>query len=284
MTTNAEDISVVLSGGSTNLNPNGSLGGEPSLSPVLTGTLNNLFSDITAEQALDGYEDYRCMYVFNDGDTTIYNVKVWISDDPSDGSTMAMGIAGVDEVQRITINGGVVTGSSVTFSYLGTTFDSDFDPDLAAWAAALEESLANLEDDDSQRFFKDVIVLGQTAANNTIIFDIKWQGLDAKRNFAKLEKISNDLTPLGIIECIVTVPQDGNPINTIAPEINVSTTPPGGVTFLVPTSTSPITLPRLDPDEGFPLWVRRTTDAETIAKENDGFSLRLSANSLEPST
>ena len=80
----------------------------------------------------------------------------------------------------------------------------------------------------------------------------------------------------------ISTPSEGSPINTIAPEINVEVTPPGGVGFFAASELSPIELPKLAPDEGFPLWIKRVTEAGVEAKERDGFKLRFSAQSMEP--
>jgi hypothetical protein len=135
---------------------------------------------------------------------------------------------------------------------------------------------------DSDTFFKEVAVLAQYGTGGTIIFDIKWSGSDSKRNFDKFEVGSNLLQPLGDITVTLTVPVEGAPVNTIANEIDVETTAPGGVTFFNTSISAPIVIPRLDSSEGFPLWVKRVVDSGASSKENDGFSLRISAQSLEP--
>lgn len=281
MATNAEQISVVLSGGTVNINPNAALGGDPSSSPITTGVLNNLFDDVSPEEGRDGHEDYRCIYLFNDGETTIYNIKVYIHEDFEGGSTMELGIESRDETQRITINGGSMTGGSLELSYRGQPFTINHNSDLGVMATQLQTALRALTDNDDKKFFRDVTVTAQTAGSGTVIFDIRFVNRDGKRNHDKLEEVNNLLEPLGVIDVFITTPQEGAPINTIAPEINVETTPPGGVGFFAASLISPITLPRLDPDEGFPLWVKRTTEAGVEAKEKDGFKLRFSAQSME---
>lgn len=282
MTTNAEQISVVLSGGTVNINPNAALGGDPSSSPITTGILNNLFDDVSPEESRDGHEDYRCIYLFNDGDSTIYVIKVWILEDFTDGSTMELGIESRDETQRITLSGGVCTGGSLELSYKGQTFTINYNADLGVWATQLQTALNNLTDTEGDNFFRSVSVTAQTAGSATIIFDVKFSGQDGKRNHDRLEVVNNNLTPNGVIEVFISAPSEGSPINTIAPEINVEVTPPGGVGFFAASELSPIELPKLAPEEGFPLWIKRVTTAGVQAKERDGFKLRFSAQSMEP--
>lgn len=73
------DIELSYSGGSSNSNPNGSLGGSPS-SFQITDNINNLFDlalfdkEITTEDI-----DYRSFFVFNQNRRfALKNVKVWM--------------------------------------------------------------------------------------------------------------------------------------------------------------------------------------------------------------
>jgi len=73
------EILTYLSGGTSNTNPNASLGGVISNTQITDNTLNNLFSDVTGDQHAVGYTSYRCFFVKNSNATfTGYNVKVWI--------------------------------------------------------------------------------------------------------------------------------------------------------------------------------------------------------------
>ena len=72
MVTTSTDISIVLSGGSSNSNPNLSLGGSPSSTPITNNSINNLFDDISAAQLDAGRIDYRCFYKINIYSTILY--------------------------------------------------------------------------------------------------------------------------------------------------------------------------------------------------------------------
>lgn len=280
MLTSGNDITFVLSGGAANLNPNNALGGDPSSTPITDDVINNLFSDASPTETADGIEDYRCIYVFNDGPTPIYNVEIW-SDDFDDGAVMQIGIESRNESQRITISGATITGGDFTLSYKSETLVSEYNSDLGEWSTALETSIKELVDDDDEPFFREVSVVAQNVGS-TVIFDIIFSGLDAKRNFDKFILEETTLTPEGPLSIFITTPQEGAPINTIASEINLATTPPGGVTFLTTSEEEPLVLPALYPDEGFPLWAKRTIVAGTEALERDGFKLNIRAESLLP--
>jgi len=277
--TSASDITVVLSGGTTNINPNLSLGGGPSSSPIATATLNNLFDDVTSDETDEGHEDYRCIYFFNDGDTTIYDVEVWISDDFDDGATMEIGVEFHDESQRLTLLEGPITGGHIRRAYDSNEFDSFYNASLSDWAEDIETQLnamAELQDVTVTAAFVNV-----TVPQDTIIFDINFINRDGKRNHPAIEVVSNQLEP-AVMPHVIEIPQQGFPINTIASEIGFETTPPGGVGFFAATEASPIALSYLGTGEGFPLWIKRTTPEGVAPKERDGFELRFSAQTLEP--
>lgn len=279
MTTTGTDITLVLSGGSSNININNSLGGDPSATPIIDDVFNNLFTDITSDQSVSGYEDYRCIYVFNDGNTTIYNMSLWLDNITDAGSSMTIGVISATEIQRITISGASVNGGSFTLNYKDKPLVSNYNTDLGIWATSLKNLILALNDDNGNNFFNDVNIVAQTIGT-TIIFDIFFNGIDSQRNFDKFVLTSNDITPSTSI--IIATTQEGSPINTLASQINVATTPPGGVGFYLATQNSPIVLPYLASGEGFPLWIKRTTLAGTVAQERDAFTLKIQAESLRP--
>ncbi len=278
--TNANDISIVLSGGTTNINPNNALGGDPSSSPIVNNVLNNLFDDVAPKETDEGHEDYRCIYFFNDGDTPIFLVNLWIVSDVLGGSTIEVGVEQVDEIQRLTLDNATVTGGSFTLSFDGVEFTSDFNSDLGLWATTLQNTLnALLKSGES--ILKNVVVNAQPVSATRLIFDVNFNGEDGSRNHPKFVLVSDDLTP-AVVDIFISAPQEGAPVNTIAAEIGLETTPPGGVGFFAPSEASPIAIPRLNSGDGFPLWVKRTTVADTDPKKDDGFTLRFAAETLEP--
>lgn len=277
MTTTISDISIVLSGGSENLNPDHSIGGNPSNTPISNNLLNNLFSDITSDQNIDGVDDFRCIYFFNDGDTIIYQPKVFILEDFDNGATIQTGIYQQDEIQRILITG-IPTGGSMTLTYdTETPFTIDYNSDLSVMALNIQNELNALVDDNLNQILQDVTLTAQPVGSN-IIFDITFGGKDGSRSHP-LIIVANNFTPT--VTTTVSKIRTGGPINTIAPGIGQSSIPPGGVGFFQSSLQSPIELPKLRPGDGFPLWLERTVPENTAAKANDGFTIRFQAESLE---
>jgi len=275
-TTTGSDISVVLSGGGDNLNPDHSLGGAASVTPITSDTLNNLFNDVSSEENTSGIDDYRCIYFFNDGDTTVYDVKTFILSDFDAGATMQIGISNYNETQRILITG-LPSGGSVTLSYDGNEFVLNYDSDISVMALALQNSLNAMVDVNSDPILQDCVITAQPIQTN-ILFDVLFAGRDGSRLHPTIQVITNSFTPS--VTVTVSKLQSGSPINTTAPQIDSSTTPPGGVGFYASDLNSPITLPKLRTGDGFPLWIERVIPANTTAKSNDGFSVRFQAESL----
>lgn len=78
----AASIAFRLSGGSANSDHNASLGGVMSSVAVVADTI---FDVVTASEASSGDTEYRCIYVYNNGDKPLTNVRLWVSDEPTAG-------------------------------------------------------------------------------------------------------------------------------------------------------------------------------------------------------
>ena len=61
----ASDIKVRLIGGSSNSDPNASLGGVKSSTEVTDNTLNNLYDQVSGSESASGDTEYRCVYIHN---------------------------------------------------------------------------------------------------------------------------------------------------------------------------------------------------------------------------
>ncbi|MEJ1353103.1 MAG: hypothetical protein RPU39_00240 [Candidatus Sedimenticola sp. (ex Thyasira tokunagai)] len=73
-------LKYYLSGGAANADPNAALGGA--ISATLLGAgLHNLFDLVDGDEAAAGDVEYRCLYVKNDGASTAFGTKVFISAD-----------------------------------------------------------------------------------------------------------------------------------------------------------------------------------------------------------
>lgn len=278
------DISFVLSGGTTNINANNSLGGDPSSTVIVNSILNNLFADVSPTDAEDGNIHYRCFYVFNDGTETAYNIRVWIFDEVEDGSSIQLGVEESDETQRITIGTTSLPSSgSVSFSYDSVPFVLEWDASLSVMATAAEDSLNSLVDGDDLPLLRTCTVTAQlSTSGGSAIFDILFEDEEGNRNQPTLEIVGLNLTPIST-PVAVSTPRQGSPVNTIAPQIASDTTVPAGVVFSNPSEDSPITIFKLKPDEGFPIWLKRTTLEDTASIENDGVTIRFKIETSDPS-
>jgi hypothetical protein len=64
------DLVFYLTGGASNTSAAASLGGQISSTAIVNNTLDNIFSDVTAVEAVTGYVDYRCIAVKNNNAST----------------------------------------------------------------------------------------------------------------------------------------------------------------------------------------------------------------------
>jgi hypothetical protein len=95
-------VAFRLSGGTGNTNPAAALGGAISTTAVAA---NVLFDTVSAGEASAGDTEYRCFYVLNDGDQVLDSVKVWISDQPTQGTlALALGGEGIDGTAETVAN------------------------------------------------------------------------------------------------------------------------------------------------------------------------------------
>lgn len=267
MTAIADDLVVVLTGGSSNNDPYESLGGEPSSQPII-GVLNNLFENISPEEALTGKVDYRCIYVFNNNTSDdLYEVKLYVVNETAGGSEIELGIIKKQEVQRVIVSGSV-SGGSFDITYQDETKTVNYHSDPATWAANLETALNEMD------LLEEVSV--SVAGNfTTRIFNINFGGEDDYRFHDLLEIDTANLTGTSIAGTVSRL-IPGEPINSVPSSIDIETTTPTGVEFTYPTAAEPMVIGTLRAEEGFPLWIKRTTPATTTPIANDGVKLRIS--------
>lgn len=132
----ATDIDIRLSGGSSQSDPNLSLGGAKSSVEVnFAAILNNLFDNVSDSEALAGDVEYRCVYVHNsNGSSALTDAKAYItSNTPSADTTIAIGVdpAGVGNGSS---TGVATTAANENTAPAGVTFST---PTTDAAALAL---------------------------------------------------------------------------------------------------------------------------------------------------
>jgi hypothetical protein len=279
--TNANDISLVLSGGSLNNDPNLSIGGPSSATAVVDGILNNLFDNVTPDQTETGHVDYRAIYFANDGDTTIFNVEFFITDEVPEGSSILIGTENRDELQRVSIEG-AITGGFIEFEINDFSFTVFASPsNVTQWAQDFQDAMRAIVS-GSEIIFPDVTVTGLTSPG-FFVFSILFEGRNGNTNQDDIIYTNNSLTvSSGTSTIVITTLQNGAPINTIAQELANETETPAAVGFFFPIQSSPISFAAMRPADFVPIWVRRETLAGALAVSNDGFTLRFRAESLDP--
>lgn len=121
----SSDLKFYLSGGAANTSAAASLGGERSTSQIPTGTLNNVFDNVSSGEATSGDVEYRCIYAVNtNGADTLNATKIWIAaNTPSPGTVIAIGLdpEGVGDGSASGVAGIIATEQDAP---AGVTFDA----------------------------------------------------------------------------------------------------------------------------------------------------------------
>jgi hypothetical protein len=266
------DINFVLSGGTNNDSPEDSLGGMPSPTPI-SSALNNLFKNIDRQEAIDGKEDYRCIYVFNDhAENTAYNFSLFMNS-PNDNNSLTkiyLGFTFANEEQIITMTPAEGSPPPASGSFRLVIGDRQtslisYNSDNNILASSMQTALRNVLENGV-----DVIFTG--LEDNVKIFKVGFYGNNKNKAFSILECTDNTILPVHTFGFEKTV--IGSPINTVATEIEQENDVPNGISFIIPNSSG-ISLGTLRPGEGFPIWIKRIIPAFSSVREADGFKLRM---------
>ena len=275
MSLSTSDFAFVYSGGISNANPDLSLGGTMSVQPIL-GV--RLFTDVTTSQAVSGLVDYRCVYINNTNNLyTLYDANILVSYTVPGDVTVQLGFKFINERQDITVtNATDITGGDFVIVYTDVqgnnyTLSIPWSNNLSTWANNLQTAIRTVPN------LTGVVVSGITSGSN-VIFEIDFYGDAAYRCHNLMLLQSNSLTSSGpaIMVNIVKV-INGSPINSIADQIDVSTTAPTNIVF------SDFAVPgNMRPQDFVPVWIQRTVPINSTAIENDGFTLSVIGNAIAP--
>ena len=96
MAINAANLKYYYSGGASNSNPTLSIGGTKSNVELSATALNNLFDNVTGDEATSGYDEYRLLYFQNidtDADGLMDPVVLWIVAQPAGDDSMEVGLS-----------------------------------------------------------------------------------------------------------------------------------------------------------------------------------------------
>jgi len=274
MAINPSDISCVLSGGTYNNDPYLSLGGEPSLRAIF-GVTNNLFDDVTSDEALVGHVDYRCLYVVNNHATdSFYNTQLYIESQTTGGSNIEIGVPMETDVQQIIVSG-LAQGGSFTIDYDGQTVIVAFNLFLEQWATNIQNGLNAIPELGGVVVDVSSYSNGGSVWDLTRVFEIRFEGVSDHRYHPTLTLVSNDIiapTPPTIQIVKIT---NGCPINVVAAQIDTDQIEPYGITWSEPDVDNTLVVGTIQAGDSFPVWLKRTTLAGTDPINSDGFILRI---------
>lgn len=267
MAINGNEIILLYSGGNSNKNPNLSLGGNPSNFPVFTNK-NNLFDNITKEQALEGSTEYRCIYIMNSNlENSLYNARI-TAESYNLGTTIKLGLFYDTEIQRINL-GGNITGGTFTITIEEQNKIITYNSNIITLAAEIQSKIREIE------ILKDIVVQSSINSSGIKIFNINFIGDANNRSFDLIEITSNDLT--GTVMTLTTERVNyGSPINFTAQEINNENIKPSNVDF----SNNFVIIGELKPTDIIPLWIERKNIAATESIADDGFKLRITGSPI----
>lgn len=272
MAVTSNDINMVLSGGSSNIDSNESLGGQPSSQPINSETL---FSNISQSDVDEGYTDYRCIYVLNEsGVDTLINSKVQIIEKEETGASVNLGIDFTTDIQEMIIRG-EVTGGNFTILCPGTHISGplflirtvQYDANINVWASNFQSALRSC----TTFGYSDITVTGASTPTS-YVFTINFVGNGDYRFYDLIDIQDNNLIGSSP-EITIRKKQNGSPVNAIAPLVPSMESEPSGVQFA--TVAEIISIGRLLPEDGFPLWVKRVVIKKSKSVADDGFTMRL---------
>lgn len=192
-----EKIHILHSGGAFNKEPNLDLGNHPSEFQIAEAPMNNLYDDVSPDEADDGLIDHRCFYIFNTHNAeTMHEVKIEL-DPPqcADGSTITFGSNLVDDVQCLALL--TTTNASSTEAVMVSEpdtkgfviFDTEFGaPFTVEWGGDFETFRFNLEVQlKNQPFCSACTVVGTNPYTITFTGDV------GNRLVKLLRVVQNDL-------------------------------------------------------------------------------------------
>ena len=116
----AGDIDYHLSGGAGNSDPDASLGGIISTTQIVDNTDNNIFDDVSGDEASAGDTEYRAIFVANaHGSLTLQASVIWIESNTTSGDdTVAIALAG----EGVQVSGNIETVGNESTAPSGETF------------------------------------------------------------------------------------------------------------------------------------------------------------------
>jgi hypothetical protein len=185
-----------------------------------------------------------------------------------------LGFLTQDDRQYVNIsNFDSITGGTITLTYTDTSshnFTFSYNSDISVFSSNFQTAITAIGG------LEDVTVAG-SASLGSVVFEINFLGGSANRYHETLSENANNLTYTGSAPVVSIVKSvDGSPINREAESIDFETITPTSVLF----SDSPYIIEELKGLDIIPVWVKRVVSANTVAVENDGFTLKIKGNAV----
>lgn len=152
------DLEERFSGGSSNSDPDASLGGVKSSTELTDNTTHNLWDVVSSAESSAGDTEYRCIYIHNGhGSLTLQNAAVYIDTNTPSTDTeiqIGLGTSAIDGTEQ-TIANESTAPTSVTFSTAAGSGNALSIGNLAAgshkaiWIRRVVTASASAANDDS---------------------------------------------------------------------------------------------------------------------------------------
>jgi len=260
-------FTLYLSGGSGNIDPNFSLGGDPSSTLIEELPENNLFADITGAQGLEGNVDYRCFYVINDTGFDYTDVTAYIFSEITNGASVSLGIPIQNEIQSLKFLNNAQGGTFKLDLDGHITADINFTFNNTTLALNIQTALRSIISGE------DCNVTYSLSDDN---FLVEFAGIQSAHRFQLIILSDNQLTysSLPVPTIFITSVQRGSPVNATAIDIGNDTISPTGVSF----TTDTISIGAVRDAELFPVWVQRIVPPNSVPQSEDGFEFGVSGD------
>lgn len=127
-------LKMHLTGGASNADPALSLGGVSSSVELSATALNNLFDNVSADEASAGDTEYRAIDVKNSGDASAVGVQIYMNPETTSASTaLDFGIGASPLGSTLSVADESTAPAAVTFAHYTTGTRLSL-PDIAAAA------------------------------------------------------------------------------------------------------------------------------------------------------